>query len=78
MKRKPIDTDHASELLASGKTLNDVAAMLDVHPDNLSKKLRAVGVKTDYRRGRRPWNYAEIEMAPIIAAFDAGESLLSI
>jgi hypothetical protein len=39
-----VDTAYADELLTSGKTLQEVAVLFPIHADNLSKKLRAVGV----------------------------------
>jgi hypothetical protein len=77
MKFKSVDAAHADELLNEGKTLKEVAEILGITPDNLSKKLRALGIRTDRRAGVvRP--VLRIDMAPIIEAYGAGESLLSI
>ena len=80
MSRKiPIDDlDHATCFLNSGKTLNESAKILGFHPDNLSKRLRSIGINTDRRAGRPANNRLNINVPPIIKSYLAGESELSI
>jgi hypothetical protein len=78
--RKFADADlaHAKRLIAEGFMLKDAALAVGVHPDNLSKKLRADGVVIPRRVPAGHNRLRDLPEGAIAEAYQRGESELSL
>lgn len=68
---------YAKTLVERGNTLKFAAEQIDVSPDVLSLKLRALGVVIS-KKNRRPHNFMEIDVREIVRRYENGESVLSL
>lgn len=70
---------YAKSLVEGGAFVKDAAAEIDISPDVLSHKLRALGVDTSYKgKGHKAHNRHELDDSQLISRYLSGESVLSL